>query len=381
MTKFTQFHLHTENSLFDGISKVEEIIKKCKKEKMESVAVTDHHNVYAWFQLNKLSKMYKMKPIYGIELNVEKHHLTAIAVNNDGLNNLSLLNNIAYLKKNGIKVGEKDLFKHKGGIHVMSGCLKGKIPSFLLNNSYEDAYQIALKYKEVFGEDFSLEIQSYQFHKNKELVKQMIKLSKELRIKVIPTNDCHYLERGEARNHHRLVSMNTNGKSRPTNTENYLKTEAEMKKFYPEYVMENAKNLTDLVKTDFDSFAANIKGEKEMPISMMYYLTDAESIRKALYAKKKYALAEFLYKKITRDKLTLETLYYDSELAEDVEFAYSLRNRLYKIEPDPYYYIKVNDCFPVWRKAKEGTHCAQIDIFMAKELGFEIYDRRKEKTS
>lgn len=376
---FTHLHVHSENSLFDGMAKVEEILQWCKQLGMHSIAITDHHNVYAWFQLHKLAKKYGIKPLFGIELNVGKHHLTAIALSNEGLANLCRLNNLGYQGKSARKITEEDIFCYQEGVYFLSGCMKGKIPSLLQEGKEEEAYAAATHYHTIFHKRFAIEIQSYQFKNKPDVTKKLIRLAKHCGIDIVPSNDCHFIHQKDAINHKQLVSMHSNGKIQLKNNENYMKSTEEMQKFYPELVIANTEKISRLVNTDFDAFIHTLKGDHTLPISMMYYYDDASSLKAALFDRKKYALGNYMYKKMVKGKLTLEQVEITEEIKESIDYAFSLRNKLYQIEPDPYYAIHVSELFPRWRKTKEATTCGQLDYFTAVELGLLIQDNRREK--
>lgn len=378
MSKFIHLHNHFENSMFDGCMKLEQAFNKCKRNHMDAIGITDHHNVITWFQALKLKDEYAVKPIYGMEINVGKDHLTAFAMNNLGMENLIKLNNKGYERSGKPKITEKELFEHKEGLFILSGCSNGKIAKLLFKGSYVEAGEAMDKYKEVFGKHFAVEIQHFKEPTNRQSAKQLISMAKERRLPIIPTNDCHYLEKEDFLFHKQLVSMHTTGKSVPKNEENYFKTKEEMREVFPEKALETTGYLSQICQTDLHSYLKETEGNDMIPLAMMYYYTDAEALKKALYAKRNYKLGEFMYKKMVKEDLTLEDLYQNGSLSEEIKFAFGLRDKLYKIEPDPFYYLKVNkEKFPLWRKTRNSEFCAQIDILTAKDLGLEIHDRRK----
>jgi len=369
-------HTHTEGSFFDGCCKLNELFLKCQKENMPAIGITDHHNVYSWFKAAKLAKQYNIKAIYGMELNVDKHHLVGLAMNETGLKHLLLLNNLAYSGKRSGKVKESEVFTYSEGIFFLSGCTKGKIPSLLLQGQYEKAEQAAKLYQEKCNGNFALEIQSYQFSSKQQMVKDLISLAKKCQLLIVPTNDCHFLEKNDYGIHHQLVHMHTQGKIKLRNTQNYVKNYDEMRKVFPASILKNTEVIAEQCNVDFLSFMEKQNGTYELPLSMMYYYDEAEALKKALFSNKKYALGNFLYKKMKKENLSLCDIR-SGEIEQELLFAQALKEKLYKVERDPYYYIKVNEYFPIYRKSKEEEPAAQVDYWTAKELGFFIEDRRK----
>jgi DNA polymerase III alpha subunit len=376
---YVHLHAHSENSFFDGLIKINQLFEKAKNHHMDAVALTEHHNAFSWFDLNEHAKLYHIKPIFGMELNVNKNHLTALAKNEKGVENLLKLNNIAYQKQTKAKVSEKELKEHSEGIIFLSGCIKGMIPQLIREMQFDQAMYEAREYKENLKGEFYIEIQNFKHEIYIDLTKKLLQIAKENALLVVPTNDCHYLEKDEHEYHKQLVSMHSNGKINPVNKENYYKTPDEMEKLFPKYVLEQTVKIANKCNVDFDTFVQTMHGEIEIPLTMFYYYDDAEAIKSVLYAKKEYKLAEFMYKKMRKGGLKLEDLYPHGLLKDTILFAYQLRGKLRAVEPDPYYYIKVNNKFPIWRKNKNAPHSAQIGFFSAQKYGFEIYDRRKKQ--
>lgn len=379
MCQFTHLHNHTEFDIFDADSKLEQLYNKAKRDKMISVATTGHHNVWAWFNQNHLSKQYRIKPIFGMELNVEKNHLTVLAENEKGVKSLIHLNNLGYRRKGRNYVTEQELFQYSDGLIVLSGCTKGKVPQLLINQQFNELANTVEHYKKQFKNRYFIEVQNYHLSTQYGMLKALMTVANKKDILVIPTNDCHYVDKEDHLFQKKLVQMHTNGNIVPQNHNNYFKTKEEMKKIFSENLLNNTQIVDRMCQADFEYFITQQQGTHEIPLSMIYRYDDAEALKKALYSRKEYRLGEFMYKKMKKEGLKLEDLYENGNLKDDIKFAYGLRGRIYKIEPDPYYFIKVTEDFPIYRKNKETPFSAQMEMFTAYETGFEVYDKRKTK--
>lgn len=225
--KFTHLHLHSHYSLLDGLPKIDEILDRAKELKMDSVAITDHGNLYGAIEFYKKAKKKGVKPIIGCEVyqainrmdqqrpNIDnkKYHLILLAKNEEGYKNLVELVTKAHLEGFYYKprIDEELLEKHSSGLICLSACLQGKIPKLIASNKIDEAKKTALKYKKIFGPDnFYLEIQHHPNIKKQEKVnKILIKLSKELDIPLVATCDTHYLKPEDAEAQDILMLINT----------------------------------------------------------------------------------------------------------------------------------------------------------------------------
>ena len=213
---FTHLHLHTEYSLLDGANKIKDLAKRVKELGMDSVAITDHGNMFGAIDFYTTMKKNGIKPIIGIEAYIhnsdklddkstkQRFHLCLYAKNEVGYKNLMYLSSQSYI--NGFyyypRINKKLLFERSEGLICSAACLQGEINWHLnLNNErnkkngakgYERAKEIALEYKEVFGDDFYLELMRHGIEDQRYIDSQVIKLSKETGIKIIATNDTHY---------------------------------------------------------------------------------------------------------------------------------------------------------------------------------------------
>ena len=223
--QFVHLHVHSDFSLLDGACKIKKLIGAAEKFGMPAIALTDHGNLRGVIQFYSAAKDAGIKPIIGYEAYVapgsrlEKssegeafHHLTLLAENITGYQNLIQLSSKAYLEGFYYKprVDKELLEQYSEGLIALSGCLSSELNKLLLRGDFEGAIASAVRYREIFGDDnFFLEIQDNGLDEQKTGLEGTLKVSKELGIPVVATNDIHYLERSDARAHEALLCVNT----------------------------------------------------------------------------------------------------------------------------------------------------------------------------
>ena len=208
MAEFVHLHLHTEYSLLDGACKVKELVAHCVKNNIKAIAITDHGNMYATLQFAEQCRKNKIQAIIGCELYMthdykikdntsEFEHLILLAKNKKGYKNLVKLDSIAYVDGFYYKprVDYKTLREHSEGLVCLSACLAGRIPKLLLRGDYEGAKKTALDLKEMFGEDFYIEIQDHGLEEQRRVLPLLLQLAKECDIQPVATNDVHYIKK------------------------------------------------------------------------------------------------------------------------------------------------------------------------------------------
>ena len=211
MSDFVHLHLHTEYSLLDGAARIEKLFSACREKGMDTVAITDHGNMFGTLFFAETAKKAGMKYIIGCEMYLcddytvktgkpERDHLILLCKNKIGYKNLIKLDSIAYVDGFYYKprIDYKTLAKYSEGLICLSGCLNGRVSKRLLQNDYEGARETALMLKNIYGEDFYLEIQDHGLIEQKEINPNIVRLSRELDIPLAATNDVHYLERTDA---------------------------------------------------------------------------------------------------------------------------------------------------------------------------------------
>ena len=227
---FVHLHLHSQYSILDGAIKIKDLVKKAKEYGMPAVAVTDHGNMHASYELYKECTAEGIKPIIGQEFYIAKgsrfdkqkgnegekgsYHLVLLAKNETGLKNLMKLSSIGFLEGFYYKprIDKEVLEKYSDGLIALSACIQGEIPILYLQGREEEAKKVAKWYKELFGDDFYLEIQYHGLKDQQKANQFLIKLSKELDIDLVATNDAHYLEKEDWEAHDVLLCLQTGKK-------------------------------------------------------------------------------------------------------------------------------------------------------------------------
>ena len=229
--KFTHLHVHSHYSLLDGLPKIDQLLDYVKKLGMDSVAITDHGNIYGAVEFYKKAKAKGIKPIIGCEFWValekmnqkrpniddKRYHLVLLVKNEQGYKNLVKLITKAHLKGFYYKprIDEDLLEKYSEGLICLSGCLQGKIPKLILAKKIKEAEALALKYQKIFGKDnFYLEIQHHpNISDQKTANKGLLAISEKLNIPLVATNDVHYLKPEDAEAQDVLMMINTGSNS------------------------------------------------------------------------------------------------------------------------------------------------------------------------
>lgn len=272
---FVHLHVHSEYSLLDGSSRIEEMTQRAKDLGMEALALTDHGNMYGAIAFYKACKEVGIKPILGCEVYIvrgshkdrdpkqKRYHLILLAENNQGYKNLMKLVSAAYVEGFYYKPRiDYDLLKsHHEGIIATGACLGGEVQQALLYSSYEEAKEIALGYQEIMGkENFYLELQDHGLADQKRVNQLLRKLSRETGIPLIATNDCHYLYKKDAKAHDVLLCIQTGtiqsdeDRMKFPTEEFYLKSPEEMADLFPEdqEALVNTRRIADRCQVDFE---------------------------------------------------------------------------------------------------------------------------------
>ncbi|AST58346.1 DNA polymerase III subunit alpha [Thermoanaerobacterium thermosaccharolyticum] len=297
---FVHLHVHSEYSLLDGSCRIKELVKRAKELDMDSIAITDHGVMYGAIEFYKEAKSQGIKPIIGCEIYVAprslydkeygidnlNYHLILLCKNMTGYENLMKIVSKAsidgfYYKP---RVDHEYLKNHSEGLIALSSCLGGEIPSYLLSDDYEKAKDTAILYNSIFGKgNFYLELQYHGLSEQEKVNSELIKLSKELDIPIVATNDVHYLDRDDHMAHEVLLCIQT-GKnmddadrmSFPTD-EFYLKSSDEMYEMfsYCREALENTEKIAEMCNLEFE-FNKTKLPKYDVPNGM----TSAEYLRK-----------------------------------------------------------------------------------------------------
>ncbi len=274
MTDFTHLHVHTQYSLLDGASPVDVLIDRAVQSGMNALAITDHGNMFGVLPFVEEAKKRGVKPIIGCEVYVAEgsrfekkgredrsgFHLILLAKNYKGYKNLSRLSSLGYLE--GFyytpRVDKELLRKYSDGLIAASACLGGEVPQTILEKGINAAQSIVEEYIDIFNEDFYIEIQQHGLPEQEQVNHDLITLAKKCNIKILATNDCHFINAEDAKAHDILICLQTGKDLEESDRmkytgEEYLKTPEEMAelfKDYPEAII-NTREVVDKIE-DFD---------------------------------------------------------------------------------------------------------------------------------
>ena len=430
---FTHLHVHSHYSMLDGMSKVPDLVTKCKKNGMYSLALTDHGNMFgikdfadtvkkengkvkdaikeqetilkkedateeekaaAQAEIEKLKGQF-FKPIYGIEtycapVSIDKrdgrqdrgYHLILLAKNKTGYHSLCKLSSIAYT--DGFyynpRIDHSLLEKYHEGLICSSACLAGEVSQKIMNADFKGAEESIQWFKNLFGNDYYIEIQRHKtdkpggdtevYERQKEVNKILLDLAKKYDIKVIATNDVHFVEEEHGEAHDRLICLST-GKDLDDPTrmhytkQEWLKTPAEMGRIFSDvpFALENTQEIVDKVET------YSIDSDPIMPIFPI-----PEDFGTEEEYRKKFTEKD-LFNEFTRDEHGNVVM--SQEEAEKKVKKLGGYNRLYRIKLEADYLAKLT-----WDGAKEryGDNLTEeqierikFELHVMKTMGFPGY--------
>ena len=271
MPEFVHLHCHTQYSLLDGLSNIDELLTRAKDLKMKSLAITDHGVMYGAVKFHNAAKAIGIKPIIGMEgylttaqladrtpgVQKQTYHQLLLAKNQQGYQNLMQLTTLAHLEGFYYKprLTWDLLVKYHDGLITTSSCLQGIIPQLILQGQINEALTETKKYLELFGKDFYLELQKHIHLPELDLInKTLIDFSRRLGIPLVATNDLHYVNPEDAKAQDALLAIQTKtiltDKNRLTMIDSpdfYLKSAEEMASLFPDYP-ESLKNSLKLAE-------------------------------------------------------------------------------------------------------------------------------------
>ncbi len=243
--QFVHLHTHSPFSFLDGAGSIEDMIAKAVSEGMPALALTDHNNLCAAVHFHKLAVQAGIKPITGVELTMEDgSHLVLLAKNGEGYSNLCRILTRAHLDNPRLNPRTRWglLETYNQGLIALSGCRKGRIPALILAGRYQQAEEIALKIKAIFGKDnFFIELQSDFLPGNRSLNRSLAQLASHLGLKTVATNNVHFADKEQFKVHDLLTCVRTLTRlqdvhrERRLNGENYLKSTSEISEIFSEY--------------------------------------------------------------------------------------------------------------------------------------------------
>ncbi len=275
---FTHLHVHTEYSLLDGSSKIGELTARAKELGMDSMAITDHGAMYGVIDFYRAAKEAGIKPIIGCEVYVAPgsrfdretvrgedryYHLVLLAENNKGYENLMKIVSKGYV--DGFyyrpRVDREVLETWHEGIICLSACLAGEVQKYLERGQYQEGKEAALRYQQIFGKDnFFLELQDHGIPAQKTVNQALLRLSRELDIDLVATNDIHYTYAEDAAAHDILLCIQTNKKVTDENRmryeggQYYCKSEEEMRALFPyaQEALDNTHRIADRCNVEIE---------------------------------------------------------------------------------------------------------------------------------
>lgn len=269
---FVHLHLHTQYSILDGLTSCKKLFARAQELGMEAVSITDHGNMYGVTEFLKCAndksnknpdKSYKVKPIVGCEVYVTRHfphqekkkgyyHLILLAKNYEGYKNLMKIVSLGHIEGfySRPRIDHEILEKYHENLICSSACLAGEIPQAILSGDIDKAREAILWHKNLFGEDYYLEVMLHKtevpglslktYEEQKKVNEVIFALGKELGVKVIATNDVHFLRKEDGPVHDRLICLTTNSNVNDPNRlrytqQEYLKSEEEMLALFPDH--------------------------------------------------------------------------------------------------------------------------------------------------
>ena len=275
-SEFVHLHNHSDYSLLDGAQRIDQLINTIGDLNMDSVALTEHGNMFSVLPYYNEAKKAGIKPIIGCEIYVAvgsrfdkkvrpeggwgNNHLILLAQNYTGYKNLMKLVTAGYLE--GFyyrpRIDIDLLRKHSEGLICLSGCLKGEIPEKMLKGDYQGAKEAAIRFSEIFPNRFYLELQNHGIPEEIANIQNMKKLASELNLPLVCTNDAHYAKKEHSEAHDIHICLGT-GKIRSDSNrlkyatpEFYFKTQDEMFDLFKEFpkALENTRKIADSINIE-----------------------------------------------------------------------------------------------------------------------------------
>ena len=276
MPDFVHLHVHSEFSLLDGANRIKDLPVRAKELGMKAMAITDHGVMFGAIDFYKACLANDIKPIIGCEVYVAPrsrkdkdpnldsryNHLILLAKDNEGYKNLTKLVSIGFTEGFYYKprIDKEVLEKYHEGLICCSACLAGEVPSNILKGDMEEAERVAMWFKNLFGEDYYLEIQNNGINEQVLVNQKLVEMSKKLDIPLVATNDSHYLKKEDAYNHEILLCIQTGKKITDEDRmkfetdELYIKSPEEMAEYFsgvPEAI-ENTVKIADKCNVSFE---------------------------------------------------------------------------------------------------------------------------------
>ncbi|MFC2116512.1 DNA polymerase III subunit alpha [Bacteroidota bacterium] len=308
---FTHLHVHTQYSILDGASSIPLLMKKAKEDEMKAIAITDHGNLFGAKEFSNEARNHGLKPILGCEVYLSRrsrfdnstkedrggYHVILLAKNLTGYRNLVKLVSLGYIEGHYYKprIDKELLTEYHEGLIASTACLGGDIPSRILNEDEKGLEESLSFYKDTFGEDFYLELQRHPtgdpvfdsdtLAKQNKVNEKLVQIALDKDIKLIATNDVHFVNQEDADAHDRLICLNTgkdlNDPSRLRySKQEWFKTKEEMSNLFSDIpqALSNTQEIVEKVKTydlNHDPIMPDfpLPDEFENPDDYLHFLT------------------------------------------------------------------------------------------------------------
>ena len=280
MLDFAHLHCHTQFSLLDGASSIEGMVKKAVADEMKAIAITDHGNMFGAFKFVSECNKKGIKPIVGCEFYVVedrfknkfsreagdvRRHQLLLAKNDEGYKNLSKLCSLGYIE--GLygkypRIDKELILKYHEGLIATTCCIGAEIPQAILKEGEDVAEEKFKWWLDLFGEDYYIELQRHKMEEQDKVNEVLMRFSKKYNVKMIVSNDSHYLDKENANAHDILLCINTGDvQSTPKgdfkgqrfgfpNDEFYFKTKEEMSTLFSDvpHAVENTIEIVDKIE-------------------------------------------------------------------------------------------------------------------------------------
>lgn len=335
MSTFVHLHNHTHYSLLDGACRINDLVIAAKQFKMPALAITDHGNMFGVIPFYKTVMDAGLRPIIGMEAYIaprsrldktggkggkdSAYHLILLARNLEGYKNLMMLSSIGYLEGFYYKPRiDKDVLEiHADGLVVLSSCIKGEIPRKIIEGDIKGAHEAAGFYRDLFGEHFYLEVQNHGIPEEETAMRGMLKLSREMGIPIVATNDTHYLKQEHSAAQDVLLCIQTNkdfddpDRMRFMTDQIYFKSPDEMEKLF--------KETPEVLKTSLEiAEKCHVVLDFNTPHLPHFTLPASEKV---------YSLDEYLERKV-REGMKARYSEIPPEIEERVSFELSVIERM-----------------------------------------------------
>ncbi|MCR8643709.1 DNA polymerase III subunit alpha [Paenibacillus sp. N1-5-1-14] len=289
MSEFVHLHVHSEYSLLDGAARIHDLVDRAAELGMKSLALTDHGVMYGAIAFYKACVAKGIKPILGCEVYYTAssiavkgsrqeqpiYHLILLAKNMQGYQNLMKLISIAHLQGFHYKprIDAQHLAQYSEGLICTSACLGSEVSQHLLHERKDEAIAAAERYRDIFGDDFYLEIQDHGLLEQKKVMAAMIDLSKETGIPLIATNDAHYVREADAQVQDILLCIGTGktvedeGRLKFSSSQLYLKSTEEMERLFPHVpeAIANTRKVADMCNLELKFGESILPSFKPIP--------------------------------------------------------------------------------------------------------------------